>query len=417
MKRSIQRLGFAVLAVLACAGAQAATFVVANVGDSGSGSLRQAIADANAASGSDTITFSVSGTITLASPLPSIADTAGLTIDGTGRVVTVSGNNAWRVMLVPVNASLTLINLTIANGNAIEAPNIFGGGVLNEGTLTVTDCSFIGNTALDGGGIFNAGTLHVAGSTFAGNSAQVGGGASAIGGNGGGIFNAGGSVNAALDIVNSTFSANTATGQGEGQSATGGTGGAIYNGSGAESSAGVIMTNATFHGNAASGGIGQGGGIANYGKRAYVDIFNSIIAGSPSGGNCGGADLAAIFDDGDNIDDGTTCNFSGAMGSMSSTNPLLGPLAANGGPTQTMALLPGSPAIDGVTYNLHNGAPPTDQRGVARPQGVRYDIGAYELVAAPAAATPVPTLNEWLLAALAGLLLAAGAATARERRR
>ena len=65
------------LAVLACAGAQAATFVVANVGDSGSGSLRQAIADANAASGPDTITFSVSGTITLASPLPSIADTAG----------------------------------------------------------------------------------------------------------------------------------------------------------------------------------------------------------------------------------------------------------------------------------------------------------------------------------------------------
>jgi len=63
---------------------------------------------------------------------------------------------------------------------------------------------------------------------------------------------------------------------------------------------------------------------------------------------------------------------------MSSTDPLLGALANNGGPTQTFALLAGSPAIDGVTVNAPNSAPATDQRGVGRPQGVRYDIGSFE---------------------------------------
>jgi hypothetical protein len=64
---------------------------------------------------------------------------------------------------------------------------------------------------------------------------------------------------------------------------------------------------------------------------------------------------------------------------MRNTNPLLGALANNGGPTQTFALLTGSPAIDGVTSTPPNSAPSTDQRGVARPQGPLYDIGAFEL--------------------------------------
>ncbi len=63
---------------------------------------------------------------------------------------------------------------------------------------------------------------------------------------------------------------------------------------------------------------------------------------------------------------------------MSNTNPLLGPLADNGGLTYTMGLLPGSPAVDGVIFNSPNFAPATDQRGIPRPRGLRYDIGAYE---------------------------------------
>ena len=116
------------------------------------------------------------------------------------------------------------------------------------------------------------------------------------------------------------------------------------------------------------------GGI--YKRTAYgtLTLLNIIVASSTSGGNCGGT----IINDGNNIDDGTTCGWGSTDGSMSSTDPLLGALADNGGPTQTFALLVGSPAMDGVTFNAPNGAPSTDQRGVARPQGVRYDIGAYE---------------------------------------
>jgi hypothetical protein len=106
-----------------------------------------------------------------------------------------------------------------------------------------------------------------------------------------------------------------------------------------------------------------------------VTLRNTIVANSTSGGNCGSG---AIINGGNNIDSSTTCGWGSTSGSMSSTNPLLGALANNGGPTKTFALLTGSPAIDGVTFNAPNSAPSTDQRGVARPQGVRYDIGSYE---------------------------------------
>ena len=102
--------------------AYAATYTVTNLNDSGAGSLRQAILDANATAVADTINFSVSGTITLASSLPDIAaQVAGgeLTIDGVGRTVTISGNNAVRVLMVGGGAALYLQNLTIANGRLV----------------------------------------------------------------------------------------------------------------------------------------------------------------------------------------------------------------------------------------------------------------------------------------------------------
>jgi hypothetical protein len=156
-------------------------------------------------------------------------------------------------------------------------------------------------------------------------------------------------------VTNGTFTGNSA----------GESGGGISNWDDGE----TWVTNSTFSGNSAV----NGGGIDN---RGTLHLFNTIVANSPSGGNCSGT--IAITNGGNNIDDGTTCGWGSTDGSMSSTDPLLGALADNGGPTETFALLPGSPAIDGVTFNEPNGAPSTDQRSVARPQGVRYDIGAFE---------------------------------------
>jgi hypothetical protein len=116
------------------------------------------------------------------------------------------------------------------------------------------------------------------------------------------------------------------------------------------------MTNSTLSENSAP----NGGGIYNFsGNEVTLDA--SIVAYSPSGGNCAGD---PVIDIGYNIEDTDTCGFGPANGSMPNTDPLLGPLQDNGGPTWTHALLFNSPAIDaGDPVNC----PPTDQRGVARP--------------------------------------------------
>ncbi len=308
-----------------------------------SGAADRLVEQINAAIADDTINFSCSGTITLAATI-----TIGkkLTIDGTGQTVTISGGNL--VQVLRVNAALTLNNLTIADGKNSSGP---GGGIFNNWfTLVVTNSAFSGNsTSGSGGGIYNNhGTLTITNSTFSGNSASTS--------NGGGIYNDTGT----LTITNSTFSGNSADIWGGGVFTTNGT---------------LIITNSTFFGNSAVSSGGGGGGIKNYLDTTGVTLRNTIVANSSSGGNCSGA----ITNGGNNIDSGTTCGWGSTNGSKSSTPPLLGALTNNGGPTQTFALLTGSPAIDGVTFNAPNSAPSTDQRGVARPQGVRYDIGAFEL--------------------------------------
>jgi CSLREA domain-containing protein len=354
-------------------------------------SLREAIEAANtnakvdrckagSATEEDAIYFALGekAKIVLGSQLPTITDASGLTIDGQKAKITVSGNDAVRVFEVGSSAAVNLRKLKVADGNSDD----FGGGAFNNagGTLTVTKSTFSGNSATDlGGGIDNRGTLEVTNSTFSANKTTR-----ADGNNfGGGIFNdgtlkvskstfsnnsslqGGGLANfRTLEVTNSTFSANTAAG-----------GGGIF------TNDTLKVANSTFSGNSST--QLSGGAIRNQeqlgpfpGAGATVTLSNTIVANSPSGGNCGGP----IIDGGFNVDDGTTCGFSAANISEPSTDPLLGLLANNGGPTKTHALLRGSPAIDAIPDGT-NGCGTlinTDQRGVERPQGSRCDIGAYE---------------------------------------
>jgi hypothetical protein len=222
----------------------------------------------------------------------------------------------------------------------------------------VTNSTFSGNIADDsiGGAIFNAGgtLLTLTNSTFSGNSAF----------RGGGIYNDGGNDPGTVEVTNSTFSENSATDPNvEG-------GGGIFNGGT------LTVTNSTFSGNSADDG--NGGAIFN---RWEATLKNTIVANSPSGGNCANV-VGTLTDGGYNIDDGTTCGFSEANNSLPDTDPLLSAkgLKNNGGPTKTIALLKGSPAINAIPQGTNGCGTEitTDQRGVQRPQGSGCDIGAFE---------------------------------------
>jgi len=354
--------------------ARGATLTVTSTGDSGAGSLRQAILDA--ASG-DTIEFAVTGTITLTSG--ELAISKSLTIKGPGSShLTISGNNASRVFVNTADA--TIAGVAICNGNSGAGP---GGGVMNTGILTIsssvvclnrTNSSFPG-----GGGIFNQGTLTLADSTVSGNAAFTttpfdfvdGGGisnfgtlivtGSAISGNwasdtGGGIYNQG----TALTLVNSTISGNFA---GDTTNEGSGAGGGIRH---VTNTGTLTLTNSTIVGNISRQGSGIFSTVAG-----RILMTNTIIAKNLFGGNCLASVLTSL---GNNLDSDGTCNLT-ATGDLRNIDPMLGPLQNNGGPTLTHALLAGSPAID---TGDDTAAPHTDQRGVLRPQGLASDIGAYE---------------------------------------
>ena len=329
---------------LVCSGS---AITVTDIGDSGPGTLRQAIYDICPGG---TIDFGITGTITLTSGELSIDK--DMTIDGAGAAsLTVSGNNASRVFNIP-SGTVSISELTVTKGIGTG-----GGGIYNVGTLAMTNSTVSGNLNYGigngGGGIYNIGTLTVTNSTVSGNYASFGNVSA------GGIYNVG-----TLTVTNSTVSGNRA----DAIVMVGGSAwiGGIYN-------AGTLtVTNSTISGNIVPGGFGiYIGGIYNAGGTATMR--NSIVAANNAGGNCSWSG-AAITDGGNNIDDAASCGFS-APSSMSSTDPLLDPagLQNNGGPTQTIAILAGSPAI-----NAGAGCPLTDQRGISRPQGSACDIGAYE---------------------------------------
>ncbi len=401
--------------------AHAATLTVVNTNDSGAGSLRRAIADA---APGDTIDFNAGltgQTITLTTG--ELVVSKNLTVNGPVAGITVSGNNASRVFEISGGVTANMSGLTLAGGNGANS----GGGILNDGILTLTNSTISGNTANnEGGGIFNGGTLTVSNSAVSGNSTR-----SRAGGIGGGIYNLG-----TLTISNSTVSGNSTSYIGGGIYNLGTltvsnstvSGNATKGGGGIYNDGGLILSNSTISGNSASyigGGIFNegtltlsnntiscnsayyGGGIynewpgtltlmnstvsgnsANFGggisSGGTLTLMNSTVSGNSAGGNCSTTVLnssGTITSLGYNLDSDGTCNLT-AAGDLPNTNPMLDPLALNPpGTTQTQALQPGSPAIDHIPFGT-NGCGTTvstDQRGVSRPQGYGCEIGAYEV--------------------------------------
>lgn len=306
-------------------------------------SLREAIA---ASLDVGLIDFSISGTITLVSPLPVIDKP--LFIDGSGQSIIVDGARQYRIFEVTTTGDLTINNLTIQYGAYTspcfsEAPGSpsCGGGIYSNGILTVTNSTFSHNIAQNGGGIFiDQGTANIINSTFINNAATN---------VGGGIINWLGTVT----VANSTFVGNLAT-----------QGGGIYN-----DVSSLTLVNSTFSQNSAS----HGAGIYNAG---ILDFANNILANSSSGSDCYNEFDAGEIEVGvnnlieHNADSPNHCGTPAL-----SEDPGLGPLADNGGFTQTMALLTDSPAIDAGNDSV---CPASDQRGITRPQGLHCDIGAFE---------------------------------------
>src|SRR5438876_1713437 len=242
---------------------QAATITVTNTNDSGAGSLRQALADAN---DGDTIHFGITGTITLTTG--ELLVDKSVTIGGPGAAsLTVDGNLADRVFHVSSGVTATIAGLTITNGNAQDDGPNTGGGIYNDhATLAVDNCTVSGNYAgWGGGGVHNSsGTLTVTNTTFSGNSANYLFGV----GSGGGIFTEGYDGNATLTVTNSTFSGNYARLDG----------GGICN-EDVFGSATLAVSNSTFSGNSAESG---GSGIFN---RGSMTIGSTILNGGVFTGN------------------------------------------------------------------------------------------------------------------------------------
>ena len=277
------------------------------------------------------------------------------------------------------NGTVTLRDCAVLNNEAF-----IGGGIYNSGNLTIERCTISNNVAtgdFGGGGIFNEGTLVLIDSSVVNNHADT------LNANGGGIINVNDAPGEYLHIIRTTLSGNSADKYGSALSDYGAghtwlanvtvTGNTIASGDGTiYITAGKTMDvwNSTIAGNQA-GGPGVEGGIMTY---SPVILANTILADNDNS-NCHIFGAGAITTIGANIDSGSTCGFV-AGPDMPNTDPLLGPLADNGGYTETMELLPGSPAID-AGYGLVCSMFPVDgvdQRGVARPIGLGCDIGAYE---------------------------------------
>ncbi len=412
--RSINFLTLSLLFFLTVS-ASAATFTVTKTADTNDGvcdtdcSFREAVIAANSAAGDDIISFDgavfgVAQTITLSGTEIVIAANGALAINGPGAdLLTISGNNASRIISTGPGVTASIDGIRFTAGNGVGALNTGRAGAIYNagGTLTITNCIIDGNNAANGGGLNNAsagspavpGTLTIDNCVISNNIAT---------GSGGAMQNFSTST---VSISNTTISVNAA------QGTTGG-GGGQYNG-------GVRFTNVTFANNTAPSGGGfqsngtlgtivtnvtvvgnnsttNGGGFHRGTTNVNFFIRNTIVAGN--NGPAASPDVTnsanGLQSQGNNII-GTVGTSTGWIASdLLNTAPLLGALADNGGFGQTFLPQTGSPAIDtgqncvlDATCTANN--PPAnvtaDQRGVTRPQGPSVDIGSVEVAASSGA--------------------------------
>jgi CSLREA domain-containing protein len=430
LRRLVRGLASALiaLALLAPSVAHAATIAVTTTTDvinstDGLCSLREAIIAANtntpsgpgageciAGTGTDLINLPA-GTYTLTIPPTGANDatsgnlniTQALDIVGTGSP-TVVGGGGWAdgIFDIASGVVVSMSGFTISGGNrAITTGVDGGGGIRSDGPLTLTTMTISGNAVTQsggalgpGGGIFigAAGSLTITNSTISGNSAQA---------VGAGLYS-----QSTVNMSGTTVSGNNSVGMNTG------TGGVLIFLAAAASTA--TITNSTIANNTAGPGFGSAGGIdieannstprtatlrnvtisgnsnptvgglSSFGNQMVLTLIDTLVAGNSgsTAPDCSNQTSANITSGGNNlIGNNTGCTITNLQSSDqvgtsgSPINPLLGPLANNGGPTQTMALLAGSPAINAG----NNGTcATTDQRGFARPAGVNCDIGAFE---------------------------------------
>jgi CSLREA domain-containing protein len=389
----------ALAAMATAAPAAAATFTVnstADIGDAntanpacatsgGACTLRAAIDQANASASADVISlpagaYHLTGAANDQANASGDLDiddvgTASTTINGAGaRTTSIVGTGADRVIDTHDSGEhVSLSGVTITGGGGVDE----GGGILADGTFSLTNASVVGNSAAaasvtsnEGGGIFIQEHASLRNVTISGNVAARGT-SNTFGPQGGGVFDNGSPTSS---FVNVTISGNLATGAGA-------QGGGVFYNANANS---ATYTNVSLVGNSASGSGSEGGGIF---VNDVLTLKNTIVALNRVGGSIGNCELNdTLHSAGHNLEEGTDCALVGP-GDLRNTNPLLGALADNGGSVNTRALLAGSPAIDAGDPV---GCPTTDARGVARPQGASCDIGAFEAeaVVAPPAATP-----------------------------
>ncbi len=342
------------------------------------GDLRYCINKVNAEPGPDVIDFTVTGTINLNGALPDLA--SELSVQGPGaESLTVRRDTGGQYQIFSVDASATvqIADMTIRGGSA---PGGRGGGIFNSGILTIERSVITKNVAATsttgkGGGIFNDGSLTIIASSIEQNWVDVIGPSTY----GGGIYNSG-----KLWVYDSAIVSNAAYWFGSG--------------SGIYSEGEMVVLNSTIAGNQTDSGsaitakgslnvishstISGNVGVSSYpggGLRADGPTFmrNTIVAGNEDW------DVQGVLTSSDHNLVGDASTGSGfGPNDVLDVDPLLGPLSDNGGPTLTMALLPGSPAIDAGD---NTDAPEWDQRGPGFPRIVNgtIDIGAFEVQSSP----------------------------------
>jgi hypothetical protein len=391
MKKKLWLLPIAIsLLVLPGISTWADDFLVTNLEDSGAGSLRQAMTDANALPGPHLIEFEagLSGTLLLASSLPVLVEPTVITGPGSDQI-TIDGNGAHQAFVIDEDVSASISHLTITNGQSD-----LGGGIINLGELNLDQMVITANSAqFGGGGISNEGVLVVSNSVISMNSATdfgIGGGIENFGGTllimdsmvlgnsadfGGGIDNAG-----QLQILRSTIANNQAE-----------LGGAIGN------TEDLLIFNSTLSGNSAD----SGGGIDNFGGQLELvnatiadntandgggiwtnvafTVKSSLIVANPDSEDCSHDPALPPVSLGSNLDTDGSCT---GFQTVSEQALGLDPLGDNGGSTLTHALSESSAAVEaaGDCTEIDGTTPVVeDQRGMDRPQGQACDIGAYEL--------------------------------------